>query len=537
MVGVPGRSKACHNCRQRRVKCDGKRPECDNCTKFHRLCTGYQRNHAFILSRDMAIKESDAEPVGHAGTGQVLVARWRVAPNQVSTLASQCRNLPGPTFEQFSPSVMEISSGSAYRDRLFGSFLDCQLPVSRHSRIAFSERSWIQDVLNLAFRSPSLEHAILAICAARLGRSNSHADLVHKSLSFYTTSVRELGRALQVPAMLTDEQNFIAAYALLLYEIWECPGRTVHGYLSHYNGVMELLRLRGPGAHKSGLAHGLFRVVRLHAVFQSFGQRSTSFLAESAWRELPWTSSDRKSHMDMLIDILLEIPTLAAQSDALDKMASPRARLRDGLETISQGQHLESRLAEWFGLFDNTVTGALYHPKLSEIRSPADDRELGKVFPVALWFPAFIVGQHMLYYWVGLLVVQVHMCCMYQRLDRLMATLEPIRDAIPCICCSTEDVKCQSLAPCLRHFETSSLPPLGDRLYWPKTTAYNICQSVEYFLQDKMHSIGATAVLPALAVVKTCWEFWPGDWRREIAWVNDMFARIRLSGNEIAELF
>jgi hypothetical protein len=34
----------------------------------------------------------------------------------------------------------------------------------------------------------------------------------------------------------------------------------------HYRGAMELLRMRGPVAHQSGLAHSVFQLLRLHSV-------------------------------------------------------------------------------------------------------------------------------------------------------------------------------------------------------------------------------------------------------------------------------
>jgi hypothetical protein len=83
----------------------------------------------------------------------------------------------------------------------------------------------------------------------------------------------------------------------------------------------------------------------------------------------------------------------------------------------------------------------------------------------------------------------------------------------------------------------SSLPPVGQRLNWPKTTAYSICQSVEYFLQDTRTGFGPAVVLPALAVVKACLMIWPGDWSREIVWINEMFSNIGANGCEIADIF
>ncbi|ENH72158.1 hypothetical protein FOC1_g10006531 [Fusarium oxysporum f. sp. cubense race 1] len=51
MVGVAGRSKACHTCRQRRIRCGAEKPSCSNCLKSGRPCAGYHKAQVFIPSR------------------------------------------------------------------------------------------------------------------------------------------------------------------------------------------------------------------------------------------------------------------------------------------------------------------------------------------------------------------------------------------------------------------------------------------------------------------------------------------------------
>lgn len=271
-------------------------------------------------------------------------------------------------------------------------------------------------------------------------------------------------------------------------------------------------------------------------MFQSFGRRSTTFLTEPAWRELPWSSP--KSHFDELLDILLEVPVLFAHSDALAKITSPPLKLRGSLLSIRKAQQMESQLSDWLVNLKASTSGALYHPELSKLGSVTEDPELGKVFPVAFHFSAFAVAQNVLYYWLGLIVVHAQLCFAYEKLDCFMATLAPIRGALPCTCFDTDATETDGCPTnCLQHFEMRLLPPLGHRLDWPKTTAYNISQSIEYFVQDGLPSFRSAAALPALAVVKAYWESLPGDWSREVAWTNDMFSRIRESGYEIAKVF
>jgi hypothetical protein len=295
MVGVPGRSKACHNCRQRRMavrypflhralhppspaviltassKCDGKRPGCDNCSKSGRLCTGYQRNHAFIFSKEVLASKPGIDLNQTSDTELVLASRWRIDHSRASTLPSHPKALSCHTLNNFFSLPPDIASCNVFRDKLIGLFLEHQLPAFDQPAPGFEDRRWMREVVNLPAMTPALEHAVLAVCTAKLGRMNNQPALVHKSLSLYNRSLHELRRSLRDSALRTDEQNFATSSILLLYEISECPGRNMHGYVSHYNGMMQLLQLRGASAYKTGLSHTLFQTFRVHTV--SFAPR------------------------------------------------------------------------------------------------------------------------------------------------------------------------------------------------------------------------------------------------------------------------
>jgi len=267
-------------------------------------------------------------------------------------------------------------------------------------------------------------------------------------------------------------------------------------------------------------------------MFQGMVRLRKTFLSQPEWREIPWsTAQDGKAPFDRLVDILLDIPDLSAQRQALESTTDPHQILSGALESIRDGQRMESTVEEWFNHFKDTIPGSLYHPELSNVDSVVDDSDSGKLFPVAFHFPAFIVGQSLVFYWVAVLSVHAHLCFTYEILARLSAMLDSLgRESLSCSCDGTEKPR-----HCLRHFTMELLPSLGPREQWPRGAAYNICRSVEYFLLDKTRGFGPAGVLPALTMVKGFWKHAAGDWSREIAWVNDMLSRIRESGNGIAD--
>lgn len=269
-------------------------------------------------------------------------------------------------------------------------------------------------------------------------------------------------------------------------------------------------------------------------IFYGLRQRSTTFLNELNWRELPWASCPtQKAPLDQLVDILLEIPDLFAQFDVLEAAICTQEILPKTLETILEGLRMDSCLADWFINFEATVAGPMYYPGLSKISSTADSPEFGKVFSVAFNFPAFGVAQTLVFYWIALIIVHGHMCIMYEKLASFVALLDTVNEDVSCTCGDDSNDSAAAMT-CLRHFTMDLLPPLGHRMEWFGTPARNICQSVEYFLQDQMRGEGPLTMLPALAVVKGCWGIAPGDWGRETLWIDDMVGKIQGKGNEIA---
>ena len=255
------------------MQCGAERPGCHNCAMSNRLCTGYQRKHAFILSKDMVAgdpESSEDSPRlnGEADSGTVLVARWRIDRDNPSHPTSRAGAFPVQVFDTYIPTLQEISPQNAFREKFVSMFLDHHLPLEDlgRTRPADKQRNWLLLALELPMLTPALEHAVLALCTARLGRDKDHPALVRQSLSLYTSSLRELRRAVLDPVTRCDEQNLAACMALIMYEVSKCPGRMMGGYLSHYDGAMKLLQLRGADAHSSVLAHSLFQALRPHSV-------------------------------------------------------------------------------------------------------------------------------------------------------------------------------------------------------------------------------------------------------------------------------
>jgi hypothetical protein len=127
-------------------------------------------------------------------------------------------------------------------------------------------RNWLLYLPDLFASTPTLDTAMTAVCAARVGRETGDEGLVRHSMQLYTQGLSGLSRAIQHPDTWREDETLAACMALTMYEITECPGGHVAAYISHQNGAMKLVRARGSRAHASGLGRVLFLSMRLMAV-------------------------------------------------------------------------------------------------------------------------------------------------------------------------------------------------------------------------------------------------------------------------------
>jgi hypothetical protein len=162
-----------------------------------------------------------------------------------------------------------MSVRNAFRDKFLSSLAldDGVTSDPNWIGIAFGGRSELmRSILDAAELTPALEDTLLAVSTAHIGQRTGRPDLVHESLKLYTKGLAEIRRDILNPATRKNDQNLAACLASLLYEVRVSPAGTQDAYMAHYRGSLELLRIRGPHAHTSGIAHSVFKVLRVHAV-------------------------------------------------------------------------------------------------------------------------------------------------------------------------------------------------------------------------------------------------------------------------------
>ncbi|KAE8371508.1 hypothetical protein BDV26DRAFT_275947 [Aspergillus bertholletiae] len=193
--------------------------------------------------------------------------------------------------------------------------------------------------------SPILMDAFEAVSVVFFGRSIQDPRLESSGFQLYPRVLRNLQNALQDPERSKAESTLATVILLMAFESVE---RTTQASLSaHVHGAVRLIEHRGPENHIYGVEHLLFTELRPYWVGAALVSRQPSFLAQEDWINVPWSAgTTQKDILHYLLDLTVEVPSLLAESDALEAT----------LETGAPSAHeiTVKQAALWNGVSDLT---------------------------------------------------------------------------------------------------------------------------------------------------------------------------------------
>lgn len=505
MVGVPGRSKACNTCRQRKVSCSLEKPECRTCLKSSRVCTGYQRERIFLLDQRTEGKGPKCyrKPVNH--TAAVVTEHKR----KTIPLKKQFEKTVHPIIpEEITPvaRILTPSLRSVYREQILSDLVELSIPDSyqiiENQRASESQPgSWFAMLPSLPDMTSALETALFAISIAKLGRIKQDPGLIHESLKFYTGGLIELQKALWSPRLMYRDETVAASMALVLYEAMECPERSIAGWRNHMHGCVKLFELKGPKAFNSIFGHQVFLSFRLMEIQLALTERRPTFLADPVWIDRPWANFDKTSFHKFL-DILVALPNTIADGYrlleplVLGKEVDHEAILLGIVELLKRCWKLDEEFKAFYTDLETTYLGPLYWPNLSGVSEPdVDDSTQGKIFPVSFHFPNFQMAHLCALYWTASCILWSGMRYSYTLLASFQ--IDPSLFQLPLLEHRVDVASC----------------------------ARNICQSLEYFTREEHRVLGMTALVFPLKVAIETFNDAQGC-ERELAWALAAMTKI-----------
>ncbi|KAL4791936.1 hypothetical protein BDV19DRAFT_369391 [Aspergillus venezuelensis] len=250
MVNTGFPSRACENCRQRRVTCDYRRPNCERCDRTGRSCIYRDLQNpelAFRIQTPASYSGRLNRQIDNQNLGQQLHSENRTLRHH-----SPPRLLAEPWDVHIIPLIMsQFSFPSPDGGRFYGT-LECFttiLPTMQPGSII----NFVCDAVGYVWlmnKAPSRE------LANRHQRAYGHA-------------LQQLRYALEDPIAQTQDSVLLAVWLLCLYELmlgtpWNAPGPGPKNWAAHSIALTGLLRARGHEQFRTRIGCQLFQLCYHH---------------------------------------------------------------------------------------------------------------------------------------------------------------------------------------------------------------------------------------------------------------------------------
>ncbi|KAF2424427.1 hypothetical protein EJ08DRAFT_416372 [Tothia fuscella] len=494
MVGVSGKSKACHDCKRRRVKCDFGRPGCLRCQKAKISCHGYEKTTLFV----------NRTPTTLSTTAQSAMSelRQRKLPNPTT---QDARTLT-PASSQWDGFLQKLKlyisnpsySRSGYRNETSVLVRELYLPkpTAPNSSVSLGSMSpyhWFQAVCELRGTSDALDHALLAFCSILVSTSRSGCEPPSEGLLLYQRGLQTLVKDLEDRQIRNNDETLAAIVVLSTCELFAAPDD--QGWSAHANGISSLLHERSTPDNPPALWLSLCSRLRIICVLIGLTKRQELIPADK-WRQLMPKKHTTES-FEGLMDLISDIPLLLQEAEAIGVGDRGHCPTR-GILLIPLLIDAVQRLNKWQQDCVRQSPKPPYQTVPSTTENPADIPFGAKLFPIALEYESLnaamplILNSGVMLQILGLIL----------RLDAKIGFLDKQEES---------EVPYQTKQ---KYTSVPSITAEADRL------ARTLCESVEYCHRVEMRILGPQATCYTQWVTRSY--FRRAKLEREVDWVNNI---------------
>ncbi|KAK7894437.1 hypothetical protein LTR67_006198 [Exophiala xenobiotica] len=344
MVGVPGRSKGCHTCLKRRIKCDESRPTCKRCEKAGYVCLGYDRK--------LEIRFHTFEGSESAGNPAVSAKTTKHAPLSTTTVQQQNLVLRSNQGCPTPAAVPRELSLVAFRDDVQFSYLFDNFVWSSYGS------PWLQMAAAGRLDALSLE-ASRAFSLSIFGKHHHQRDIEVSGAMHYEHTVRALSSRLSHVGSPGSEGLIVPITILLmhsfanrLHNMEQSTTPDPQASAFHIQGLLKLVQICVPKRFAVNPLRLAFESCRATLITIGLITKTRSFLEQSVWIDEPWSvcGQENKSSQNQLVDILAYVPGFLEDQARLDEQwprPSTSEDFRFRLDLVQRIEYQIARLYNW----------------------------------------------------------------------------------------------------------------------------------------------------------------------------------------------
>jgi len=296
------------------------------------------------------------------------------------------------------PIPKQVSAVAADRIQHLGNFIALYLPRADGPALP-PPSALMLGLPSMPANSKVLLAAVDALSAAQIAVENKNHALVNRSRSLYGTALSQMLQVIQDPAAALKDETLLSTYLLTLYEVF--VGATQgHGFFYHVQGLLHLLKQRGPSSFHSRMSMQIFHGIRYNSLTIGYHVRKAAMLDSAEWLAVT-TKAARVDPYVALIDICITIPRLLERTDRLPKTGCSQADI-DAL--LDDSQTVANRAFEWLSLFEKN--GPRYD--YLNVASMEGFLEIcsDRLFDPVSDFHCFSAGICYMIYWMSMLIMQ-----------------------------------------------------------------------------------------------------------------------------------
>ncbi|KAL1801231.1 hypothetical protein ACET3X_001573 [Alternaria dauci] len=341
------RSRACAQCRSRRVKCDETPDTCNQCRRLGLTCSGPLQGTIVIDMTErvakprarkkketaratMAIRgKEDAEPSvaprpilprGEASTGSSQPLSSSSSSSSSSNSIPRAAPRDAERVEQavvairyqYRPPMLNQPS-RVLPEALDTAFLSHYIEMNKGGSQYAPEIQWLSHIpqIHTNARKSAVRLSLRAVSMAYFGKHYHDPSILVDSWRWYTvalsaqrTSIARLKRD-----TIPDEEEVLVPLIMSLYELY--VGATASGTMAHIAAAAGIMTMRGPSNCGSGIIWPLFKGLRTSEAHKCVVYNQVSVYSAPDWMTLPFIGKPRDAHQS-LADIELQIPPCMA---------------------------------------------------------------------------------------------------------------------------------------------------------------------------------------------------------------------------------
>ncbi|KAE9371765.1 hypothetical protein N431DRAFT_545916 [Stipitochalara longipes BDJ] len=482
-VGEVGKSRACHDCKRRKIKCDYRKPTCLRCEKAEIACKGYKRDAIFVNRTPKNLS--------------AVLKRDSLSPH-----------VPRSVDEDLQVLKSQIQKPVGQRTHFRLQALEClkklYLPQPSLANIRESSLySWLPTVCELEGESHALDHSLLTFCVVQAAVTKTGSACIDEALQVYNVALQKLLVEIEDFGAERCDEILAAISVLSTSELFLCP--TDHAWRAHAQGISEILRIKNDMNSPSSTCRRFCARLRVILLIEALAKRETRSMTIHYCYLLSQVMSKSSEHDSFhgLIDVACQVPVLLEESDTLISSRNTMPdQERESLFKASLA--VLDKLHDRHQKYRAITRRPLYWVMPSGVDNPADDAYQSKLFPFALQFDSLETASQVVLWWAITLQVLCSMIDLYQHFFG-SSILSSVSDL-------SEPENFTGPEPLLN----STFPTMSSVKEEADKMARCLCQSIEYCHKIENGTIGPQMTTYAQWVLKSYFRRF--HYERELAW-------------------